>query len=256
MRPSISLPFMVAVLAAVMTGCSASDSPTPSATPSASAAALEICPEIDLRMPNGEPLALTGRWLANHGGGSYYLSQDQSCLFWMGQSSASGDVPAGAYWTNVFSGRIVSRFVIAGPWSDVPAVAGAAANHGQLTLGINFFELDDVTWPALAMLSQEPPNVFGDTAWQPEASVSEVDAFAGTVGFDEPACPWLEVGGQRYPLVGDVYSEGQHLFSKDGRGVNAGAEAQVEAQVATALGEPTCPESSAQLLVWDLYPAP
>jgi hypothetical protein len=254
MRLTTRVLFLLGVVATLLAGCSASSSSTPSATPNSSAAAVEICPEIDLRMPNGDPLDLSGRWLANTTG-SYFLSQDNSCLFWMGESSPWEDVPAGAYWTNVFSGRIVSSFVAAGPWSDVPAVAGAAANHGQLRLAIEFFDIDGVTWPSLSMLSQEPADVFGDTAWQREESISEIEAFTGTFGIDESDCPWLEVDGQRYALVGSGYIEGQHVFSRDGRGVLAGAQAHVEAQVAAALSDPRCP-SSAQLLVWDLYPAP
>jgi hypothetical protein len=255
MRPITRLPFVVAIVVGLATGCSASDSPTPTATPSASLAAEDICPEVDYRTPSGEPLDLTGRWLANDLG-SYYMTQDASCLFWFGQSRPEGDDPAGAYWSNVFSGRIVSSFEVAGPWSDVPTVAGASANSGRLRLEIGFFEVDGVTWPALAMESQQPPNLFGGTAWQPEITVSAMETFSGTVGFEGSSCPWLEVAGQRYALVGYVTGEGQHIFGQSGRGVGEGAEARIEAQSATALGDPECESSAQQLLVWDLYPAP
>jgi hypothetical protein len=256
MRPTTRLPLLVAVVAGLVTGCASSDSPTPVATPNASAAAVEVCPRLDLRAPTGQRLDLGGRWLANDGG-SYFLSQDESCLFWMGQSPPSGDVPAGGNWTNVFSGRILSSFVVAGPWSDVPAGAAASANHGTLTLGIDFFDLDSVTWPALVLQSQDPRDVFGGTAWQPEESLSAVDSFTGTIGIDEVGCASLEVAGQQYALVGEVfYTEGQHFFSDLGRPlVAAGAQARVEGQVATALGDAACPVSDQQLLVWDLSPA-
>ena len=254
MRPSTRLAFLVAVVAGFVAGCSASDSPSTSGTPNPSSAAVEVCPEIDLRMPNGDRLHLSGRWLANDGG-SYFLSQRRSCLFWMGQSPPADGYPAGAVWTNVFSGRIVSSFVIAGPWTDVPAVTGASADGGELTLGIEFFELNGVTWPALAMQSQEPQSVFGGSAWQPEESLPEVESFTGTYGHDDPHCPWLEVDGQRYTLVGKAYVQGQHIFSREsGPGVLEGAQAHVEAQLAPALGPPDCQSSA--LLVRDLYPAP
>jgi hypothetical protein len=255
MRPITRLSFVVAVVVGLATGCSASASSTPTATPNASLAAEDICPEVDYQMPNGERLDLTGRWLANDLG-SYYMTQDESCLFWFGESPPMGDNQAGADWANVFSGRIVSSFEVAGPWSDVPTSAGASANSGRLRLEIGFFEVDGVTWPALAMEIQEPVNEFGGTAWQPEITVSALETFSGTVGFEGSSCPWLEVAGQRYELVGYWSIEGQHIFSQSVRGVSKGAEARVEAQAAAALGDPGCEPSAQQLLVWDLYPAP
>ncbi len=253
MRASTVLLSLVVVVAGLVAGCAASDSPAASGTLDASPAAIDVCPEIDLRMPNGERLDLSGRWLANDGG-SYFLSQRRSCLFWMGQSPAGDGYPAGGVWTNVFSGRIVSSFLIAGPWTDVPAVASGSADGGELTLGVEFFELDGDTWPALAMQSQEPP-IFGGTAWQPEESLLEVETFIGTYGYDDPGCPWLEVDGERYSLVGKAYVQGEHIFSsEDGRGVLEGAQAHVEAQRAPALSDPDCQPGA--LLVWELYPAP
>ena len=253
---------MVTVAAALLVACSPSDSPVPSGTTTtASPVAVDVCPEIHLLMPNGEPLDLSGRWLANDAG-SYFLTQSDSCMFWMGQSPPGEDYPAGAAWTNVFSGRIVSSFEVAGPWSDVPAVAGGSADRGELHLGIEFFDLDGVTWPRLVMQSQVPPS-FGGTAWQPEVTVAEAQSFTGTYGRDvnptgshgfDPGCPWLDVNGQRYTLVANLNIEGQHIFSQDGRPVMEGALAHVEGQVAPALGYPGCPPNA--LLVSDLYPAP
>lgn len=244
---------LVVGLAVCLAGCLPSPSLSTEPSPTGAAAIVDVCHPIDLRMPNGEALDLNGRWRSNHNG-TYYMAHDRSCLFWMGQSAAEEDVPAGAFWTNVFSGQIISDFVVTGPWSDVPAQPDADANRGQLELGIGFFTQDGVVWPTLRLRGQEPSDVYGDTAWQPEETLSDKATFVGTIGIDQPDCPWIEVDGQRHDLTGYVGIEGSHVFGSGGSGgVGVGEQARVEGWLGQALGDEGC--QSDVLLVWSLGPA-
>lgn len=73
------------------------------------------------------PRDLTGRWRGNDGG-SYYLRQAGSQLWWYGQSGDNGTA-----WSNVFHGRIQGNQVI-GDWVDVPH--GRNMNRGEMLLQI------------------------------------------------------------------------------------------------------------------------
>ena len=220
-----------------LAGCSSQSTSTPESSAAGSPMIEADCHRVDMRTPTGEPLDLTGRWRTSLG--SYYLAQDQSCLFWMGQSAPQGDhLAAGELWTNVFSGQISSDFVVAGPWSDVPTLPDATAHSGRLELGIEFFEQDDVTWPSLRQRSQEPANLFGDWAWQPEASLSDLTTMVGTVGIDDEVgwCSWIEVDGVRYELTGNVEVQGTHVFDlAEATSVGVGETARVEGWIAQAL---------------------
>ena len=70
---------------------------------------------------------LTGRWRCNDGG-SYFIRQVGSELWWYGQSRDGG-----ATWSNVFHGRIQENQVI-GRWADVPH--GRIQNAGEMSLQI------------------------------------------------------------------------------------------------------------------------
>jgi hypothetical protein len=70
---------------------------------------------------------LTGRWRCNDGG-TYFIRQVGSDLWWYGQS---GD--GGATWSNVFHGSIQGNQVI-GRWADVPH--GKLQNAGEMSLEI------------------------------------------------------------------------------------------------------------------------
>ena len=72
-------------------------------------------------------LNLTGRWRCNDGG-SYFIRQVGSELWWYGQSRDGG-----ATWSNVFHGRIQGNQVI-GRWADVPH--GRIQNAGEMSLQI------------------------------------------------------------------------------------------------------------------------
>jgi hypothetical protein len=70
---------------------------------------------------------LTGRWSCNDGG-TYYLRQENSQLYWYGE--AAGSHPA---WANVFSGHVADDR-IEGRWIDVPK--GRTAGSGRLSLTV------------------------------------------------------------------------------------------------------------------------
>ena len=73
------------------------------------------------------PLTLTGTWRCNDGG-TYYIRQIGSVLWWYGRSPDGGRT-----WSNVFHGRI-DRNRIKGQWADVPR--GHALSSGEMTLQI------------------------------------------------------------------------------------------------------------------------
>jgi hypothetical protein len=70
---------------------------------------------------------LTGQWRGNDGG-TYYIRQVGSQVFWFGENSSDR-----TSWSNVYHGTI-SRGVITGSWADVPK--GRYRNNGTLTLRI------------------------------------------------------------------------------------------------------------------------
>jgi hypothetical protein len=73
---------------------------------------------------------LTGVWHANDGG-TYYLRQLGSEMWWLGLSRDQGRAFA-----NVFHGSIAPGFniSISGDWVDIPAGVGGARSNGRLNL--------------------------------------------------------------------------------------------------------------------------
>lgn len=241
------------LLAASLVGCASATHSAPAESPTASIAAIDPCADIDLRLPDGRELDLTGTWRGMLNG-EYFLSQHGACLFWMGRSASADKVPAGNYFTNVFDGRIESDSTVTGQWSDVPAQPDASANYGVLRLAIDSFTFDGRTWPALRLQSQYPFDVYADTRWQPEETLGSVATYVGVVGIDSGTCPWLDAEGVRYELSGPVFVEGTHVVTPDGEGASAGDQVRVEARMAQMLGGGGC--GSNVLLVSDLAPTP
>ena len=97
-------------------------------------------------------VALTGIWQANDGG-TYYLRQIGSILWWNGMSGGND----GRTFDNVFRGTITSTTnTIAGEWADVPR--GTVMGSGTLGLKIvNPTTLQKVT---------QTGSGFGATTWQ------------------------------------------------------------------------------------------
>jgi hypothetical protein len=109
-------------VAAILAGCagtagpSASPGPSeaPSAPPSAPSAAI-TCDPLDLRLPSGEPLDLTGTWRGNDDG-LYQVRQYGQCVWWVGQTDT---------WVHLLHGTVISDFTVSASWATV-----ASSNRG------------------------------------------------------------------------------------------------------------------------------
>lgn len=107
------------------------DPPDASASPTASAeAGYAGCLPIDLRLPSGNPLDLTGTWV----GGStiHHLRQVGDCVWWVGISDLPGEAP-GASWMNSFQGHLSSDFTLSGIWADVYTDRSGSLHEGRTT---------------------------------------------------------------------------------------------------------------------------
>ena len=216
------------VFVVVGSGCAPTGSSSP---PEASAVAeTEACPAIDLISPGGEPLDLTGMWLADDFG-TYAIRQVGSCVYWLGMSDTDdgdGDQPHDAYppgrwWTNVFSGRLSSDFLIHGTWADVPQFADGPTDEGTMILEIAFPPGGGDRGPSLIQVDQDRRREYFATVWYPVESVGPLSEFIGTYGFQEGtvdsslvahhACPWVEIDGVRMEAVIPLPP---YLLSEDG----------------------------------------
>ena len=135
---------------------------------------------------------LTGRWSCNDGG-TYYLRQTGSTLYWYGEAGA-GRQPA---WANVFSGRIRDDRVT-GRWIDVPK--GRSSGSGNLVLAIE--------GEGAVLRSVEKSGGFGGSRWvrQPTATTAaplppaKPSGNEDCVGFDSSSVQLRQVNG-RWKLV-------------------------------------------------------
>jgi hypothetical protein len=186
----------------------------------------EFCPEANLRTPNGGPVRLTGRWQGDDFG-TFYMTQRESCLHWLGMSPAVAEYSAGDWWTQVFVGQIASDFTITGEWADVPYAFDIEDENPpseELTLGIDFFEDEGGTeWPTLHLVEVRGESGYGTFNWVPEEAFAPRTAFVGTYGYTN--CPWLEVAGTRYELAmwqyetaanGQLLGEGSQILARPG----------------------------------------
>jgi hypothetical protein len=115
-------------LASLLLVACATTSPAASPASSAPASAFAAsCPAIDLRLPDGTQLDLTGAWVHTLSR-TFHLYQSGSCLWWAGgqpDETLNPDLlgPSGAN-TMVFHGEVRSDFTIVGEWAilgdDVP----------------------------------------------------------------------------------------------------------------------------------------
>jgi len=76
---------------------------------------------------------LSGTWTANDGG-TYWVRQIGSCLWWTGFSGPVNTVTMGRTFANAFLGTVTSKFV-SGSWADVPR--GGTTGSGTLILGFS-----------------------------------------------------------------------------------------------------------------------
>lgn len=150
------------VLAAVgllwLAGC-ASASPDVGPTGAAESLPPAACPAVSLLTPSGSRLELTGRW-RGPSGGTYYLRQSGSCVWFVGLSRDTG-APGGergSDWTNAFFGTLASDFTLRGSWADVPW--GSDVGVGELAWGIDFSE--DQGEEVVTLFQSDATGGFGD----------------------------------------------------------------------------------------------
>jgi hypothetical protein len=131
-------------LAGIVAACAActpaSGSAGPSATaPGPSAAATNAagaeCQPLELILPSGEELDLSGSWQGDDLG-PYQLRQFGDCLWWVGQN---------ATFSIVFLGHLDSDFTVMGNWATVSAsdhVIGGIRNPADLYIGTGTLSLE------------------------------------------------------------------------------------------------------------------
>lgn len=134
-RPSAGAASLVAValIAVVLTACSpaATGSSGPSASaaaPSPSAVAQSGCQPLDLLLPSGDPLDLTGSWVGDDLG-PYQFRQFGDCLWFVGQN---------ATYSYVFFGHVALDLTVSGSWATISAsdhLIGDVMNPGDTHIG-------------------------------------------------------------------------------------------------------------------------
>lgn len=198
---------MVLVFGAV--ACSSNEPTQTSGAGESSQPASSSCPRVSMLSPSGEKVSLTGVWRGDDFG-LYDIQQQESCLYWMGQSQDPGTEP-GFFWSNVFVGSVHEDFTITGEWGDVPFGANAEAtaphlNEGELTLQIGWD--DSVTEVRIVLSVIQRSGGFGGRKWVLENTMPDPSVVIGTLGGSE-ACPWVQIPeGERYeffpPAIQDL----------------------------------------------------
>jgi hypothetical protein len=257
-RARVSLA-LLAFLSVLVMGCGANQ---PSSTPAGlggGGGQGELCPDLSLRSPSGERLALTGTWFADDFG-DYFITQRASCLHWLGMSPALAGAAAGEWWTNVYVGQIESDFSVHGEWADVPYLTDYSnfePNSGEIVLRIGIFEDESgVEWPALHMVEvRDSRGGYGGANWAPSQAMPPHAEYVGAYRYED-GCPVLEVGGQRYELVLAQYwvaDQGQILDDDAYVVARPDDEVRIDGQIwpdsDTSL---TCSSLPNRLLAWGL----
>lgn len=234
--------------------------PASSVTPGASIQPVAgACSSIDIRAPSGTRVELSGVWRSNDLG-LYHIHQEGSCLYWMGMSQGIGFAP-GTGWTNVFVATIHSDLTIVGRWGDVPfslSAVGESLSDGILTLRIDFDLSGGEEHPILRYIGGA--TWIGGGTWVLEETLPASTDHQGTFGgrTEEPACVWIESGGERYELVGSaewrIRLAPVSVQSQDGQIVaRIGDPIRVRGRLAATLGS-GCTEQA--ILVEELDPTP
>lgn len=247
------VPFLLTV------GCTAS--PSASVSDSASLAALaDACADIDLRDPDGNPLDLNGTWLGIDYG-KYAVAQHGSCVSWVGESLEVQPLPAAAAvdsdfpvqpWESVFDGQVASDFTIEGSWSEVIPSDHTRDKQGELTVIIEFVEVDGSLQPRLHV---PPMDLFNDVWMAPSTTVSERREFVGT--YEGTECVWVEADGERFESWAEwlVFTDEVEILDSDLEIlVRPGDQVRVDAQMSPLFGSSVC-GSAQTLLLWDISPA-
>jgi hypothetical protein len=96
--------------------------------------ALAGCQPLDLVLPSGELLDLTGSWQGNDLG-PYQFRQFGDCLWWVGQNATV---------SVLFFGQVDPDFTVSGDWATVAAsdhVVGGVRNAADLYIGAGTLSL-------------------------------------------------------------------------------------------------------------------
>jgi hypothetical protein len=137
-------------LAIVLIGCLPSTSASPSSAsgslpPSAKGAPTSsICRDIEISLPNGDRLAVTGTWLGNDA--SYWIFTQIGDCVWGTASDMYGFLDGShVYWQIYLRGTMLPDFTIPieyaySPFSDFSG--GGVAHYGQAVLSIEFGTAD------------------------------------------------------------------------------------------------------------------
>lgn len=134
---------LAAVLCLFLAACTASASETEPADPSAAASIPTgaSCAPIDLRLPSGERLDLTGTWRGNEL--VHHVRQIGDCVWWIAYSDKPGQA-LGALYTITFLGHLRSDYTLAGDWAgivhldDPGPYFGPSATEGSVEFEIVF----------------------------------------------------------------------------------------------------------------------
>ena len=139
------LPAVVGLVIAVIGCVPATSAPSSGASgsqpPSGSAApATSVCQDIDLQLPNGDPLDLTGTWLGNDG--SYWpFTQLNDCVWATATDQYGFPDGSSAFWQIYLRGTLLSDFTIPIEYAYSPFAGsddGGASHYGHAVLTIEF----------------------------------------------------------------------------------------------------------------------
>lgn len=247
------------VLLILAVACTAS--PAASVGQSASSDATEdTCPDMDLRLPDGEPLDLNGTWLGIDYG-QYAVAQHGSCVSWVGESQEVQPSPAAAAvaptfpvepWESIFDGQLATDFTIEGTWSEVIPSDHTLDSRGEVTVSIEAIDVDGSIVPRL----QVPPlDLFNDVWMAPATAVSERREMVGI--YEGTECLWIEVDGERYESWAEwlTFTDEREILGRELQIlVRPGDRVRIDAQV-SPFGSSVC-GSGQTLLLWDISPAP
>lgn len=102
--------------------------------PASSAPAAITCDPLDLRLPSGESLDLTGTWLGNDDG-LYQVRQYGQCVWWVGQTDT---------WVHLLHGTVSSDLTVSASWATVASSnRGTPADAGFVPAAVR---LGEGTW--------------------------------------------------------------------------------------------------------------
>jgi hypothetical protein len=217
-----------------LTSCTSPSLAPPSASGSEPAAS-SACRSVDLRSPAGTPIILTERWRAPDGG-TYYLRQSGSCV-WFAGFSADAPSPGGertATWVNSYFGHLDSDFTLRGLWADLPW--GLDNGTGELDWRLTFAQVDGEEATTLEVVAVS--GGFGaDFLVKPEARVELVGRLAPGADCD------LAVeadDGTEYQLMsipdGWTYTSPPGFLSPDGEQITESDSFAIRGEVARGNG--------------------